>query len=408
MGMKQKSINNKKCFVWDDLEEKFIDDLALNMMEQNQIDTLLPFRVVHQKEGCYFRYELEDHDILVNWMEKVHSKKEVLQLLDSIVLATEETEKYLLEEDHLYMETAFVAVAQNRCRFAYIPLNNYQGIAALDLVTEILNQINYAKDEAYTYIFDLMNAIARGDVRNIAELKKWMKMLQSNGGVSLVEDEEEPFDDRTTMASTDTATPEPVLTFPVSKADQKEKKDVPPLFPAPKAEKKEKEKKEPKKSGFFSFGGRAKGKNALPVPPVEAVENVMAAKKTADVDVNRQEIQYVNQMSDDDSTVLIDDFQKSVLVRRSTGEEFVIEDGSYIIGSGGKKHVDILISGNPAISHVHAKIVRTDGVPRIEDLNSTNGTFVNGEELNGTGCALLEGMRITLANEEFTYEMRRM
>jgi len=112
-------------------------------------------------------------------------------------------------------------------------------------------------------------------------------------------------------------------------------------------------------------------------------------------------------MSDDDATVLIDDFQRNVLVRRSTGEEFPIEEGSYIIGSGGKKHVDILITGNPAISHTHAQIVKMDGAVYIEDLNSTNGTFVNGEELKGTGCALLDGMRITLANEEFIYEMRR-
>lgn len=429
MGMEQRMINEKKYFVWDNPAEELIDDLALNMMEQNRMETILPFRLMHFQEDFYFRYDAADEETLESWLEKVHSKAEVFQLIDSIILAAEETENYLLEVNHLCMETAYVTVNQNKCRFTYIPLKNYQGTTVLDFVTEILNRVHYAKDETYTYIFDLMNAITRGDVRNVLELKKWMRTFQMGGGVSMAPnelDDSVSLDEGTVMAdvpeqphmSKSLHMPEaPRIVEPPRPAqapmEQKLAKDIIPPFPTPKKKEvdippmNEKHAHKEKKGGLFSFGVKAKGKKTRQADSTMPSMDVEIPKKNADIGSDRQELQSINQMSDDDATVLIDDFQRNVLVRRSTGEEFPIEEGSYIIGSGGKKHVDILITGNPAISHTHAQIVKMDGAVYIEDLNSTNGTFVNGEELKGTGCALLDGMRITLANEEFIYEMRR-
>jgi len=177
MCLEQRMMNGKNCFVWDNPEEDLIEDLALNMMEQNQIHGFLPFRMVHHQKESYFRYDMTDQTVLASWLKKVHGKKEILQLLDSIVTAFDETEQYLMDPDHLYTDTAFIVVDQNRCHFAYIPMRNYKNEGILDFVQEILNQIKYAKDESCIYIFDLMNAITREDIRNVAELKKWMKTL---------------------------------------------------------------------------------------------------------------------------------------------------------------------------------------------------------------------------------------
>ncbi len=367
MCLEQRMMNGKNCFVWDNPEEDLIEDLALNMMEQNQIHGFLPFRMVHHQKESYFRYDMTDQTVLASWLKKVHGKKEILQLLDSIVTAFDETEQYLMDPDHLYTDTAFIVVDQNRCHFAYIPMRNYKNEGILDFVQEILNQIKYAKDESCIYIFDLMNAITREDIRNVAELKKWMKMLQMGEAVSA-----EPFENEVTEE------PETMTTMVSSEPREQ-------------------------KSGMFSFAGRKKEKRTQQVSPMIAAKDADEFENIPKID---QRMQYIKQISDDVCTVLVDSYQKNALIRCSTGEEYLIEAQRYVIGSGGKKHVDILISGNPAISHVHAQIVRKNDVISIMDLNSTNGTYINGEKLKGTEHELTDGMRITLADEEFVFEKR--
>ena len=52
---------------------------------------------------------------------------------------------------------------------------------------------------------------------------------------------------------------------------------------------------------------------------------------------------------------------------------------------------------NPYISRMHAQIVREGDHHRIRDLDSKNGTFVNGEQINSAGHILRRGGRIELA-----------
>ena len=63
-----------------------------------------------------------------------------------------------------------------------------------------------------------------------------------------------------------------------------------------------------------------------------------------------------------------------------TAEDFIISHTPFRIGSkaGGN---DAVLSSS-AVSRYHAKITREDGIFMLEDLNSTNGTFLNGKLLN--------------------------
>ena len=63
----------------------------------------------------------------------------------------------------------------------------------------------------------------------------------------------------------------------------------------------------------------------------------------------------------------------------TAGQEFPVEDGMTI----GRTSGDVLLA-DPQVSRKHA-VVRVSGPrPVIEDLGSTNGTFVNGEQVTGT------------------------
>lgn len=61
--------------------------------------------------------------------------------------------------------------------------------------------------------------------------------------------------------------------------------------------------------------------------------------------------------------------------------KYPLFEEEYIIGKD--KDCDIVFS-HPAVSHKHARIFRKDGKAYVEDLNSTNGVFVNGIVIHGT------------------------
>jgi len=60
-------------------------------------------------------------------------------------------------------------------------------------------------------------------------------------------------------------------------------------------------------------------------------------------------------------------------------KELKIDQDEIIIGRDSDNDVQI---DNVAVSREHAKIIRGQNYYLIEDLNSTNGTFVNGKKIN--------------------------
>ena len=71
----------------------------------------------------------------------------------------------------------------------------------------------------------------------------------------------------------------------------------------------------------------------------------------------------------------------------NSGEGKDLKDGSIIpIRSDltiGRKDDNSIVLGDPHVSGNHAKIIVRNDLLFIEDLNSTNGTFLNGNKING-------------------------
>ncbi|MDO5305981.1 MAG: FHA domain-containing protein, partial [bacterium] len=61
--------------------------------------------------------------------------------------------------------------------------------------------------------------------------------------------------------------------------------------------------------------------------------------------------------------------------------KYPLFEEEYVIGKD--KDCDIVFS-HPAVSHKHARVFRKNGKAYVEDLNSTNGVFVNGIVIHGT------------------------
>lgn len=82
----------------------------------------------------------------------------------------------------------------------------------------------------------------------------------------------------------------------------------------------------------------------------------------------------------------------------SSGDEYDLRDG-VTLGRGDKADIQI---EDPFASSRHARISRQGDVLVLEDLNSTNGTWLNGSPLDGPQ-PLHPGDRIRIGDNEFCF-----
>jgi pSer/pThr/pTyr-binding forkhead associated (FHA) protein len=98
----------------------------------------------------------------------------------------------------------------------------------------------------------------------------------------------------------------------------------------------------------------------------------------------------------------LDGGEPRLLVKRAPGQQ---EGAAYDIPSYGatlgRGRVEIRLD-DPFASSRHARIFREGPVVVIEDLGSTNGTYLNGELLTGPQ-PLHDGDRIRIGDSEFSY-----
>lgn len=95
-------------------------------------------------------------------------------------------------------------------------------------------------------------------------------------------------------------------------------------------------------------------------------------------------------------------FEPRLLVERAPGHE---SGTTYDVSGGatlGRGDVEIQLE-DPFASSQHARIARQGHVLVIEDLGSTNGTYLNEEPLNGPQ-PLRPGDRIRIGDCEFSYQ----
>jgi hypothetical protein len=82
----------------------------------------------------------------------------------------------------------------------------------------------------------------------------------------------------------------------------------------------------------------------------------------------------------------------------SPGMEYDLHEGA-VLGRGDQAEIRL---EDPFASSRHARVVRQGGVMVLEDLGSTNGTYLN-EEVLGGPTPLHPGDRVRIGDSEFTY-----
>lgn len=92
------------------------------------------------------------------------------------------------------------------------------------------------------------------------------------------------------------------------------------------------------------------------------------------------------------------------LTRVRNKEQVAIDKPVFRIGKE-RSYVDYFIGDNPAISRSHANIIIQQDGYYVEDMNSTNHTYVNDNiVVSGSQVKLEQGAKIRLGNEEFVFQ----
>lgn len=92
------------------------------------------------------------------------------------------------------------------------------------------------------------------------------------------------------------------------------------------------------------------------------------------------------------------------LLRERTRQLITIDKAEYTIGKSSEA-ADFAITNNPAISRKHASVRWKNDEYYLFDLNSANGTFVNGKKIDSTGIRLENHDKVVLADEAFEFKL---
>lgn len=108
-------------------------------------------------------------------------------------------------------------------------------------------------------------------------------------------------------------------------------------------------------------------------------------------------------------TELLIDTQVDLVVLESADEEkpekIYIDKPSFVVGRL-KTQVD-WVSDNNAVGKLHAELIKKEGVYYIKDLNSKNGTYINGERIASNEMhPIKDNDRIAFANSEYRFICR--
>ena len=438
--MKLEQINGSNYLSFPNIEEEETEEFEVEILEQNAIPGLLPFRMEQENHQKTFLYSVGNEISLSEWKEGFHSENEILDVWKSIAEACIETESWLLDLEKLCltMETVFIEKTAPVCKAVYLPVKGSTETGLKNLLKEWIEMIPYSRMANYTVLFDMMNAYSRSVIRTEEDLLRWVTEKQNHcrkdseeiapaiseqnqqESIQQVSDLAAAVQCSTTLKemAQDQQKDSGKKSF-FHKADKKEKEkpekgkaekgkelplpgelSLPEGFAVPEnagiPEPKNVEKEAPKRP-VFSFGNRKREKEEQP----DIVMPVTPKKETS---------AYVERDTSD--TVFVEDVAEKTektaqLQNRQNGQIYTLAPKVTVIGTS-KGNADICLDECRVVSRRHARISCEQEQYYLEDLGSKNGTYVNGTELEASTPVLLKDKTvIRFANQEFLFLLEK-
>lgn len=134
---------------------------------------------------------------------------------------------------------------------------------------------------------------------------------------------------------------------------------------------------------------------------LESIKNHMAIAQQ-----NENKTVLLKKDEDNEETILLQNISKQIacIKRIKTGEIVIVDNDEFILGKA--SYCDFTIHDNPTISRRHAKIVLKNKKYYLEDLKSSNHTFMYDREID-MPVEIIDGNEFCLSNELFQFIITR-
>lgn len=343
------------------IKHDFYSGYDMEMLKRNRLPGFLPFEVIESDGGWQFWYEITGLQMLDEYMKQkpvdyALLKKIVLQIDTGMRLAGE----YLLMEEDISLSPERIGIRPETGQLYFCYLkgeDKSQAVQFRNLIEQILPNVDHKDTRAVEAVYAIYE-IALAEHFNFLDVKK--VFLEKDEQHETPEIPEDPGQ----------MTAEDAVYEMREKAEEQ-------FYPSP-------EKKYKKLFGLF---GRQKKE--------------MAPEIQVSFEPDEEEIK-----ESVHPTVLLSDVSGMIGKLNYNGRngeaDYLIQTEEFKVGTK-EGEVDACLK-SAAVSRVHARITKKEDEYYIEDLNSKNGTWVDGELLNYKERRKLEkNTRIRFADEEYIF-----
>lgn len=372
--------------------DEVVTDYQIAMCTRNKIPGLLELETVVADGRLQFWYDITGKQSFEEYL-KNHSLEESLfvRLLKSVQDVAGNLNGYLLEENHiqLEMQTIFIDLTTQQLYFCYFPKENKGLTESFHLLMEhLLTRIEHSDKQVVTIAYEAYQMTLLDGY----SIEKIYQMAAQKGdekgeakGEQYENNYEKEYVDTLDMEDRQLQVLEEQGHYKTSKKNSEERNNLPNQL------KKVKDQIKNIVSSMDEQGFSWKIRKSK----ADQLQMVFEPEE----DVCQEESNYTvflgDQIEKKEYTGILE------YIGMEDSPNMFIRKSPYHIGS--REDADGVID-KKSISRLHARITKEQDDYFIEDLNSRNGTWVNGELLNYLEKVhLFEGSKITFAREEYRF-----
>lgn len=320
----------------------------LNLREVEDIQNgilknVIPLEVDMKRSGFVLKYDITNHMSMEQYLHTIITKQKYAQIMLQIlgIIRTMSEAYYNPQNIILNLDNVYINPSTETIFFIFIPILYFDsGCSVKEFLTQITYQTTFDSSEDTSYVEKCLNILQRNMNFSAVEMEEYLK--------SILSDKKEPDKSDNQIRS---IYREYNLAFEEKKAEQ-------PV----------EERKEEKENLEIGRSTRM----------TESLSNIGSS-----------------------DTVLLGTESNAYIKQLRTGKKYYLNSNEVTIG---KRQCEIEIADNPAVSKHHAMIQKKEGKYYLVDLNSTNGTKVNGKKINANIPEFLQDeTQIEFANEKFVF-----
>lgn len=340
----------------------------LEMLKYNEVNGLLPVQTIIEEGKPYLSFDITGKKSLDSYLENRDVDLDIIRkILENLIHLCRELDKYLLNEEHLLLnqEMIFLDAEANKLFFCY-----HTGIESdlkkdfRELLEELMTKLNHDRKEDVEMVYELYQKTQEENysLLNLQEL--FLSAEEVQGEDYLTED------------------------FPKPDGEILSYEEVPET---------------PQQKSWESLQILKFLKNRLPQSVEKRISffqmDKLKERETKTPILEEERIPESKEKDDFKQTPL---YARLIYLGRGEEKDFILDQPVFLIGRD-KGAVDGVLKSTAAGS-IQAKVCKKEDGYYIEDMNSTNGTLVNGELLIYKNARKLEeGDRITFADISYRF-----